>query len=177
MTTTKILRYAFSWHSSILPPSSSKAVHWNFDPFQLPVYCFLSLYHYYAYSHTRPKSWKLRIFAILNTQSHRLISVTSISVSGKFHRYANPWAEPLNLHSNKFLVKQQGKPLNVLSLFHVFGKCLVDLPRKIVYRETSVVCKRKSLFVQQGFPRPTTTCTWTCPINRDFIGHSPRYTL
>ena len=71
------------------------------------------------------------------------------------------------MHSNKFLVKQQ-------------GKSPVDLPQKtlsVVYRETSVVCKLKSLFLQQGFPSPTSTCTWTCQVNRDFISHSPRYTL
>ena len=28
----------------------------------------------------------------------------------------------------------------------------------IAYRETSVVCKRKSLFLQHGFPQPTSTC-------------------
>ena len=78
-------------------------------------------------------------------------------------------------HSNKFQLKNEANL--VLS---PCGKCLGDLPRKIlpiVYRQTAIVCKRKFFFVQLRFPRPTTTCTWTCPVNRDFNHHSPRYTL
>ncbi len=57
------------------------------------------------------------------------------------------------LHSNKFLVKQQGKPCSF---------SLMDLPRKtlyVVYKEPSVVCKWKYLFLKQGFPWPTSACT------------------
>ena len=57
-----------------------------------------------------------------------------------------------------------------------YGNCLVDLPRKtlliIVCADIVVVCTEKSLFLQQGFPQPTSTCIWTCPANRDFISHS-----
>ena len=65
-----------------------------------------------------------------------------------------------------------------------YGKCLVDLLRKTlltVYKDFAVVCKRKSLFLQQGYPQLTSPCICTCPVKnkKEFIPcrSSPRICL
>ncbi len=60
------------------------------------------------------------------------------------------------------------------------GKCLLGLRGEtlcIVQKETTVVCKARSLLLHQGFPRPNSAYIWTSPVNGNFISQLPRYTL
>ncbi len=51
------------------------------------------------------------------------------------------------------------------ALFTCWEKpCLVSTGKPLLF-----VWKRKSLFLQLGFPQPTSTCTWHSPVNKDFF--------
>ncbi len=78
-------------------------------------------------------------------------------------------------HSHNFLAIQQGKscPFPIWEMPRWFAEkndvqCLQGNP---------IFGKAKSLFLQQGFPRSTSTCIWTCSVNMEFIASSPRFTL
>ncbi len=72
------------------------------------------------------------------------------------------------INSHKILAIQQGNccPFPAWEMYCWFG---LEKPCSFHTRKLLLFEKRNLCFLQQGFPRPTSTCTWTCSVRRDFI--------